>query len=273
MAIVAIGESLNVFRTGRGLGYADLVYHVNPLVRRTPSAVIEINIPLEVQAALRAVDFQKLGREIEECVDARRTTSALRAYRLDSCGLFVAARLRTFELALTEYAGAKAAKKLADTESRARRAGSDLANAVGQMLGRVETEEKERHLFSVEDRVMPPSHFSERLEVRINYQWRRSIEAGWTRGSITFSHVYDPRPDYSIAPAKKRPSGSQLARDQQDALWREWELLRDGALLSLVEYLREGRDGSAIPRTFKARVDPYNRRLNNFSCRFWLEPK
>lgn len=235
--------------------------------------MIEINIPLEVQAALRAVDFQKLGLAIDECVEARRTTSALRACRLDSCGPFVAAELRTFEVALTEYAGAKAAKKLADTERRARRAGSDLANAVGRMQDRVETEEKERQLFSVEDRVIPPSHFSERLEVRIDYQWRRTIEAEWTRGSITFSHVYDPRPDYSIAPAKRRPSASQQARDQQDTLWREWELLRDRALLSLVEYLREGRDGSAIPRTFTARVDSYSRRLNNFSCRFWLEPR
>lgn len=235
--------------------------------------MIEINIPREVQEALRAVDTQALGRAIEESLDARRMTSALRAYRLDSCGPFVSGKLRTFELALTEYAGAKAAKKLADAESRARRAGSDLDDAVGQMQDRVETEEKERQLFSVEDRVIPPIHLSERLEVRIDYQWRVTNQAEWTHRSITFSHVYDPLPDVSIPPPKRKPTASQQARDRQDALWREWESLRDGALFSLAEYLREGRDRTAIPKTFKARVNAHDRRLNNFSCRFWLEPE
>lgn len=33
--------------------------------------------------------------------------------------------------------------------------------------------------------------------------------------------------------------------------------------------LREGGDGAAIPMEFQARVDNYDRSLNNFSCRFW----
>ena len=268
-----MGDGLKWVHVRCGLGYAYPFGQVNTLNRRTPSAVIEINIPRDVQEALRAVDTQTLGPAIDECLDSRRMTATLRACQLGSCGPYVAAELRTFELALNQYAGAKAAKKLADTESRARRAGSNLVDAVRRMQDRVETEEKERQLFSVSDRIIPPSHVSERLEVRIGYRWRPAVEDEWTHGNITFTHVYDPRPDYSAPPPKRKPSASQQARDLQDALWREWEWLRDAALLSLIEYLREGRDGSAIPKTFEARVDAYDRRLNNFSCSFWLEPR
>ncbi len=91
-----------------------------------------VNVPRDEQEALRAIDVQALDRAIEACLDARRVGAALREFRLDSCGPFVAAKLREFDTALQACAGAKAAKKLADNGDRARRAGSNLDNAVRQ---------------------------------------------------------------------------------------------------------------------------------------------
>ncbi|WP_057970907.1 hypothetical protein [Lysobacter antibioticus] len=232
----------------------------------------EINIPRDEQEALRSIDVRALDKAIDACLDARRISSTLREYRLGSCGLFVAAKLREFETALAEYAGAKAPKKVAATESRARRAGSVLENAVQQMQHRIDTQEQEGQLFFVDDHIIPPSHFSQQLTVLVRYRWRHTIEAEWTHGSITFSHVHAPRPDYTVAPPKRKPSKSQQERDQQEELWRQWAHLMRQGLFSLVEYFREGLDGGAIPKTFQARADDYSRRLNNFSCRFWLEP-
>ncbi len=233
----------------------------------------EINIPRDEQERLRAIDVQALDRTINECLDTRRLGSALRALRLDNCGGYVSAKLRLFETALSEYAGAKAAKKLADTETRARRAGSALENAVRLMQHRVDTQEQEAQLFFVDDHVIPPTSFSKQLSVPVRYRWRPSIEAEWTHGSITFSHVHDPRPDYTAPLPKRKPSARKQERDLQDELWQQWDHLKSHGLHSLVEYFREGRDGAAIPRAFQARVDAFDRCLNNFSCRFWLEPE
>ncbi len=232
----------------------------------------EINIPRDEQEYLRAVDVRALDKTISECLDMRRLGSELRAFRLDSCGAYVSAKLRTFETALSEYAGAKAAKKLADTETRARRAGSALENAVRLMQHRIDTQEQERQLFFVDDHVIPPSRFSKQLTVPVSYRWRPTIEAEWTHVSITFSHVHDPRPDHTVRPPKRKPSASQQERDLQDELWQQWDHLKSLGLNSLVEYFREGREGTAIPKAFQARADAFDR-LNNFSCRFWLEPE
>ena len=226
-------------------------------------------MPRDLQDAVRSIDARALQRSIEACVDTQRAGSTLRNYRLDSCGPYVANKLHVFEAALKDYAGAKAAKKLAETGSRARRAGSDLANAVERMQHRLETEEKERQLFFIDDQILPPNRFGKELTVLVRYRWRPTIDAEWSHGSITFSHVHDPRPDYRVPPPKRKPSASQQERDRQDELWTQWEQLRDGGLQSLAEYLREGRDVTAIPKEFQARVDDRDRRLNNFSCRFW----
>lgn len=231
--------------------------------------MIEINLPRDVQQALKSIDVGALERSIEACLDTQRVASALREYRLDSCGLFVANKLRAFEAALKEYAGAKAAKKVAETGSRARRAGGELAGAVRWMQHRLESEEKEHQLFFIDDQIVPPSRFGKQLSVPVSYRWRTSADAAWTHGSITFSYVHDPRPDFNVPPPKRKPSASQQERDRQDELWRQWEQLRDGGLQSLAEYLREGRDGAAIPKEFQARVDDRDRRLNSHSCRFW----
>lgn len=84
---------------------------------RTENAVIEINTPRDVQEAVRSIDVRALERTIEECLDTQRAGSALRTYRLDSCGPFVATKLRAFEAALKVYANAKAAKKRVGRDS------------------------------------------------------------------------------------------------------------------------------------------------------------
>ncbi|WP_282276219.1 hypothetical protein [Stenotrophomonas sp. PS02297] len=230
-----------------------------------------INIPCDEQKALRQVDVQVLDRAISASLDARRPGATLRDLRLDSCGPFIAAKLREFDVALQAYAGAKAAKKLADTGERARRAGSDLGNAVRQMQQRIETQEQEGQRFFVYDQIIPPSHFTRTLSVRVCYRWRPSLEVEWAHGTITFTYSHDPCPDYSMPAPKRKSSTRQRAQDLQDELWREWEQLMNNGLHSLAEYFRQGGDGAAIPKTFQARTDAFDRRLNNFSCRFWLD--
>lgn len=232
----------------------------------------EISIPKDEQETLHAIDVEALEGAIETCLAARRLGSMLKTYRLDRAGPFVAAKFRAFEVALAEHAGAKASKKVADTYRRARAAGSALSNAVQLMKHRISKQVQESELFFVDDHVIPPSHFSELLDVCVSYRWRPGIDADWVHDSITFSHVHEPRPEYTAAPAKRKPSASQQVRDRQDELWRVWEQLMRLALYSLIQYFREGRDGAEIPKAFQARPDAFHRRLNNFSCNFWMGP-
>jgi len=227
----------------------------------------EINISRGEQDALRAVDTDVLDRLIEQCLSEERPY-ALRILRLEGCGLYVASRLREYEKALEEHCKAKAAKKRAETEYRVRRSGSDLAHAVQQMKHRVETEEKEGQLFYVEDQIMQPYRLSERITVRVSYRWRRAIEEEWVNGSITFSHDVDSRPDYTMPLPKRKPSAVKQEQDRQDRLYRECEHLTRLGLHSVREYFRACGNGAAIPQTFQAKVDPYSRRLDNFSAQF-----
>lgn len=233
----------------------------------------EINIPREERVALKAIDDGVLGKRIQQCLDEKRA-NALRGLGLENCGPYVASNLRKYEMALAEYGAAKAAKKLSETEYRARRAGDGLARAFQQMKRRVETEETEDQFFYVEDHIIPPYQFSEHLTVLVSYRWRPRIEDEWVFGSITFTHDVDTRPDYAATPPKRKLSAAQQVRDHQDALYREWEHLMHLALYSVKEYFRDGGNAAAIPKTFQAKVDAYSRGLNNFSARFWLaQPK
>lgn len=232
------------------------------------SNVGEINIPREERDALKAVGADLLDKLIERSLDEKRPSS-LRVLQIERCGQYVASKLRAFEKSLAEYGAAKAAKKLVETESRARRAGSDLAHAVQQMKRRVETEEKEDQLFYVDDRIMPPHRFSEDMTVRVNYRWRPTTEGEWEYGSVTFTHEVDLRPDYTMPLPKRKLSASKQERDRQEKLYAEWEQLMRSGLHSVKEFFREGGNASAIPETFQAKTDSYPRRLNNFSTRFW----
>ncbi|NHF68002.1 hypothetical protein [Xanthomonas hortorum] len=229
----------------------------------------EINIPSDERDALKAIDNNVLNKLIEQCLHEERPT-ALRILRLESCGPYAAAQLRIYEKALAEHRKAKLAKKRAETEYRARCAGSNLAHAIQQMKHRVETEAKEGLLFYVDDQILPPYRFSEHVTVRVSYRWRRAIEDEWTYGSVTFSHEVDLRPDYTMPLPRRKLSAAKQEQERQDKLYREWEHLMKLGLYSLRDYFKGGGDGSKIPKSFQAKTDSYSRGLNNFSAKFWL---
>src|SRR5690349_16118994 len=232
----------------------------------------EINVPGDERNALKSIDIDVLDKLIEQGLYDMRP-DALQTLPLKSCGPYVASRLREYENALAEYGEAKAEKKLADMEHRARRAGGDLAHAVQQMKQRVETEEKEGLLFYIDDQIMPPCSFSERLTVRVSYRWRRTIEDEWVYGSVTFSHDSDSRPNYIMRPLQRKPSAAKQEHDRQDKLYREWEHLMKLGLHSVRDHFREGGNGAAIPRSCQAKIDSYTRRLNNFSIQLVDQPE
>jgi hypothetical protein len=229
----------------------------------------EINMSREERDALKAVDAETLSKHVRQCLDERRL-EALRDHKLDSCGAYIASTVRGYERALARYSAAKAARKLAEMEAHARRAGDDLVRAVQVMKHRAEKEDADDELFYVEDHITPPYRFNECLTVCVSYRWRAAVEDKWTFGSITFTHAADLSPDYTVADPKRKQSAAQQARARQDALYREWEHLMRLALYSVKEYLQKGGNAAGIPATFEAKVDAHNRQLNNFSARFWL---
>ncbi|WP_321954602.1 hypothetical protein [Burkholderia cenocepacia] len=229
----------------------------------------EINIPCAEREALRAVECDVLNQIIDECLREERL-SALRPLRLDNCGLYVASRARAFEKALDAYSRAKVEKKRAETRRDAVSAGMDLVHAVLQMKERVATEEEEGQRFHVDDLIMPPHRFGERMSVRVSYRWRPSIADPWIYGDITIFHDVDMRPDYTLPPPKRKPSAARQAQERQDALYREWEHLKSLALYSVRDFFKDGGNGADIPKVFQAKLDAYTRGLNNFSAKFWL---
>ena len=227
----------------------------------------DLNVPRAEAEALKALDTDVLSDLIDQCIRDERP-SAVRALRLDSCRPYVASRLRAFEGALAAHQKAKSTKKRAETEYDLRSAGSDLTHAVHQMKHRVATEEQESQLFYVDDNVMVPSRFSEQLTVRISYQWRASASDPWSYGSIVFSHTDQPRSEYLLPTAARKPSAAQKERNRQDHLYGQWEYLKGLGLQSVRDHFRRGGSGAAIPQTLQAKTDPHSQRLNNFSAQF-----
>lgn len=230
----------------------------------------EINIPREQQNALQAIDTSELDRLVDQAIREERSGD-LHRLPLTSCGPYISTKLHYFEQALAKHHLAKAPRKRAETENTLRRAGSDLSFAVGAMKRRMETEQKEGQLFYVDDQIMPPHRFGERLSVRVSYRWRRAVDGEWTFGSITFVHNADIRPDYTIPVPRRKPSAAKQEQDRQTKLYQTWEHLMRGALYSVRDYFKEGGDGDKIPETFQATVDSHTRGLNNYSTQFWRQ--
>jgi len=109
------------------------------------------------------------------------------------------------------------------------------------------------------------------LSVRVGYRWRRTVDDEWTFASITFTHIHDPRPDYTLPTPKRKPSATKREQELQNSLHQTWEHLMRGALYSVRDYFRQGGDGAKIPESFRATVDSYSRGLNNYSTQFWRE--
>ena len=230
----------------------------------------EINIPREEQDALQAINASRLDKLIEQCLEYRQA-SGLRALQLERCGTYVASQLRRFEQELAAYDAAKAARKLAEKERDARRAGSDLSFAVRQMKFRVEQEQIESQRFYVDDMIIPPSRFSENLSVRVGYRWRPTNNDDWLYGSITFTHDVGLRRDYTLPPPKRKPNAAKQERERQDKLFCTWDHLKQLGLCSVRDFFRSGGDAASIPKTFRAKVDSHDQHLNNFSAQFWSE--
>ncbi|ALT80032.1 hypothetical protein [Paucibacter sp. KCTC 42545] len=233
--------------------------------------MIEINVPREEREAIKAVDVTRLLHLVDQCMREERL-SALIELRLEDCGTYVGSKYRVYAQSLADHAAAKAAKKRSMTDHRARSAGSDLVAAIHEMKHRVATEETEDQLFQVEDCVSPPHVLDERINVRVGYRWRRSVDDDWTRGSITFVHDVDMQPDFRMPPPNRKPSAAKQAEARREELYRTWEHLTMLALHAVKRYFRDGGRADAIPRVFLAKLDSHSRGLNNFSANFWPEP-
>ncbi|KUR75363.1 hypothetical protein AQZ50_16030 [Novosphingobium sp. Fuku2-ISO-50] len=134
------------------------------------------------------------------------------------------------------------------------------------MKRQVEEQENEVQLLQINDHVSPPYTFQNRVEVRVGYQWRTTIDAAWMFGAITFFHDVD---DYTQPLSTRKPSAAKLEKQRQATLFRHWDHLRMLALQSVREFLKSGGDGSTIPAVYEAKSDRTDRYLNNFSCNFW----
>lgn len=230
----------------------------------------EINISLEEQTALQAIDTSELDRLIEQAI-RHEQFGDLHGLDLTRCGPYVATKLHHFRQALLDHREAKAARKRAKTLDALHRAARELSFAVGAMKQRMEIEQKEAQLFFVDDQIMPSYRLSKNLSVRVNYRWRRTADDEWSFGSITFVHDVDLRPDYTGPTPKRKSSAAKQERELQDKLYQIWEHLMRGALYSVRDYFREGGDGDKIPNAFQVTVDSYTRDLNNQSTRFWRQ--
>lgn len=226
-----------------------------------------LNVPRDEADAIKAVDSAVLKGVIDRCLADEHPT-AIRSLGLRGCGPYISTKLHAFELSLSDDAKAKAAKRRAETEYDARKAGRDLAHAVQQMKQRVATEEQEGKLFFVEDRLAPPTLISPHLDVTISYRWRESMDQEWQYGSVRFSHVVEFHRDYSVPAPARKPSAAQQRRDRDAELYRQWEHLRDLGLQQVREHFRRGESGATIPEEVEAKVDPRTHHLNNSSARF-----
>lgn len=226
-----------------------------------------LNIPRNEQEALKKVDLEDLRKRIRQCINEEKSYG-LRDLRLDVCGFSVITQIGIFERALEQYCQSKMPKKRAETLHTAERAGRALIDIISNLQEQVQTQQRERLLFYVEDQIMPPGRFSNKISVQIRYQWRKAPEDNWNSGSITFSHDVKPQYDFMAQQPTRKLSAAREEQERQDSLYKEWEYLKGMALFSVREYFRNGGDGKMIPDEIKAVVDQYTKQLNNFSTRF-----
>ncbi|HDT2981437.1 TPA: hypothetical protein QHK74_002873 [Klebsiella aerogenes] len=220
------------------------------------------DIPHAVRNAVKAIDEDELEKCIDKCLYEEQS-HYLQDFRLYDCGPYVMQQLYCFEKAVTALRISKSSKKREAARYTALKAGRDLAAAFLQMRAGVSEVEAEEVTFSVDEQNVPPTTFSEALSVRINYSWRTEQGANWQFGSIIFSYLAKEQPSYfSAAPARKISSARQK-QTKQENLYRDWEHLKAICKESVHRYLKEGRDGSLIPKTFTVK------NLHNFGANFW----
>lgn len=229
-----------------------------------------INLSDREKRAIETIDSGVLHDLIDQAIRSERL-GELSSLPLYNCGEYVTSKLRYFDKALAAYRIAKSAKKREETLYFARKAGSDLTFAFGQMKQRLEVEERESQLFFISDPSMPPFRLTHDMQVRVSYRWRRTIEDEWTSGSIIFKHKVRPRFDYHALAQpkpKRKPSARKVAEERESDLLREWEHLEQLAHWSVRDYFRAGHDGVDIPDDFEVSLGGGDH-LNNFSADFW----
>ncbi|EBP5032457.1 hypothetical protein NCX79_002008 [Salmonella enterica] len=215
-----------------------------------------------VRKVLKGIDESELEKCIDKCLYEEQSYY-LQDFRLYDCGSYVTQKLSRFEKAVTALRLSKSSKKREEARYTAQEAGRNLTDAFLQMRAGVSEVEAEEVTFSVDEQNFLPTTFSERLSVRINYSWRIDQNADWQHGSITFSYLAKEEPSYfSVVPTRK-VSVARHAQEKQENLYRAWEHLRAICKESVHKYLKEGRDGSLIPKTFTVK------NLNNFGANFW----
>lgn len=230
----------------------------------------EINISREEQSAISDIDASELDRLIDKAIQGEQSGD-LHRLPLTRCGTYVSTKLHYFDQALTRHRIAKSARKREETGDALRRAGRELSFAFSAMKQRMETEQAEAELFQIDDQIIPPYRFTKTMSVRVSFRWRQTIADEWQRGSITFVHQHDPRPDYTTPTPKRKTSAAKQEEQLQNQLYQTWEHLMSGALCSVRDYFRDGGDGAKIPETFQVTVDSYSRGLNNYSTQFWRQ--
>lgn len=72
-----------------------------------------INIPDDERNTLKAIDIDRLRNVIEE-YPCNEQLKALRSFRFEHCGLYVASQFQTYKKALTAYSTAKSSRKIAE---------------------------------------------------------------------------------------------------------------------------------------------------------------
>lgn len=157
----------------------------------------------------------------------------------------------------------KSSKKREAARYTAQEAGRNLTDAFLQMRAGVAEVEAEEVTFSVDEQNFLPTTFCERLSVRINYSWRIDQNADWQLGSITFSYLAKEEPVYFSGVPTRKVSAARQSQEKQENLYRDWEHLKTICKESVHKYLKEGRDGSLIPKNFTVK------NLNNFGANFW----
>lgn len=228
-----------------------------------------INIPREEQEALLALDMDRICELVATAL-RQDGVGDLRPL-LTHCGPYISSKLYAFEQALARHREARAPNRLETTSRDRHEAALDLKHAIWSRRDQVEADRKDAELFFVEDNIWPPTRLGKHLSVRVNYRWRRSTEDAWRHGSILFSHDYDPRPDYPFASTARKLSATKQAQELQKELHLTWDYFKLGALCSVRDFFKAGRDGAEIPDAFEALADPHTRRLNNFSTDFWRD--
>ena len=231
---------------------------------------MKIYLTEDEKRAISEIDQSVLDAEIEGAL-RNEVTSGLRHHQISSGVPYLASKLGCFERALHEYRGSKSAKKRERTYYDTRKAGRDLSYALASMKSRMETEERERQLFRVDDHIMWPLRFSRTLSVTVPFQCRQSLDDDWSYGRITFHHEVKERRVFSAPKPKGKPSAVKQAQDLQDELSRTWEHFAQLALYSVCEFFRGGGVGGEIPESFQAVPDNYSMGLNNLSLKFWKD--